>query len=616
MTHTPDPEAHIPSSLFSAMLDQLQDGILLIHLGAEHPTPSYVNPALQELTGLDREQLLGSRPHCLEGLNLSPAVQTEFQQHLCQHRPYAYQTLMPHSTGPAFWADVRWTPLEGCWWMVTHRDITQTLHLQREHIMDQHHLQALMEHADAVVRVISPSGQTLYVTPSIEKVLGYSQDEFARMVFQDYIHEADLPPLLDVFHQISRGGERTQFGPFEYRVRKKDGEERWMSTVSRKVDTEMGLQFHLYSRDITLRKTMELKLEEQVRRYRTLLDLTARIESVSAPDELAVEALTFLLPLTEYTFAAFVKPEEDHVKLACCIGEDCETARLLIEKELPSLSPDGLVRRVGTFKAMFFQHHTEHLEITDLGQFSPSLAVLPLSSEGQLHGLFVLGQPASLEVSLATRRLCIAVADRVSLAYSRLLDLEKLQQAREETLRAMGVVLEYRDFETKGHTDRVVQLSQALGQRLGLDQEELEHLRLGAYLHDVGKVAIPDHVLLKPGKLTPEEWEYIKKHPGVGFEMLNHIPTLSRASLDVVLYHQERWNGTGYPAGLREQKIPLLARIFAVVDVYDALTSERPYKKAWSDEEALAQLKIEAGTLLDPEVVSAFLPLVVQEMGT
>ena len=152
----------------------------------------------------------------------------------------------------------------------------------------------------------------------------------------------------------------------------------------------------------------------------------------------------------------------------------------------------------------------------------------------------------------------------------------------------------------------MVHLTERLGCALGFAGADLAALRWGAFLHDTGKVAIPDAILLKPGKLTPEEWDLIKRHPGIGFEMLHHIPSLPATTLEVVLYHQERWNGSGYPKGLEGTAIPLAARVFAVVDIYDALTSERPYKPAWSHEEAVAQLRKEAGVLLDARVVRTF----------
>ncbi|GEM46298.1 PAS domain S-box protein [Deinococcus cellulosilyticus] len=187
--------------------------------------------------------------------------------------------------------------------------------------------------------------------------------------------------------------------------------------------------------------------------------------------------------------------------------------------------------------------------------------------------------------------------------------LHDLQASREETLKAMGVMLEYRNYETKGHTDRVVQLSERLGRVLGFDGDALDALRWGAYLHDTGKISIPDHILLKPAKLDADEWAIMKRHTVIGFELLKNIPTLPQLTLDVVLYHHERWDGTGYPGALAGDKIPLAARAFALIDVYDALTDERPYKRAWSKAEALAEILRTSGSHFDPELAHIFVDL-------
>jgi putative nucleotidyltransferase with HDIG domain len=180
------------------------------------------------------------------------------------------------------------------------------------------------------------------------------------------------------------------------------------------------------------------------------------------------------------------------------------------------------------------------------------------------------------------------------------------------TLWGWAKAVELRDQETAGHTERVTALTLRLARALGVPEEDLEHIRRGAILHDVGKLAIPDHVLLKPGPLTEEEWAVTKKHPVYAYEWLSGIPFLRKA-LDIPYAHHERWDGSGYPRGLKGEAIPLSARIFAVVDVYDALTSDRPYRKAWPKEKALAYLREQAGRQFDPQVVATFLRLVEEE---
>jgi putative nucleotidyltransferase with HDIG domain len=188
---------------------------------------------------------------------------------------------------------------------------------------------------------------------------------------------------------------------------------------------------------------------------------------------------------------------------------------------------------------------------------------------------------------------------------------EEIRKRRdlEGSLQALGIALEYRDFESKGHTESVVKLSSQLGSVLGLDEQQLEYLRYGAYLHDLGKLAVPDHILLKPGKLTLEEFEHMKEHSSKGYEMARRIAGLAPAVLGVIRHHHERFDGTGYPDKLLGEEIPLLARVFSICDVYDALLSRRVYKDAWTTENALTEIRTQQGKQFDPTVATAFLDM-------
>jgi putative nucleotidyltransferase with HDIG domain len=181
-------------------------------------------------------------------------------------------------------------------------------------------------------------------------------------------------------------------------------------------------------------------------------------------------------------------------------------------------------------------------------------------------------------------------------------NLRIVERTREEAFRALGLALEYRDLETKGHTDRVVALARSLGRHLNLADADMESLAWGAYLHDLGKIAIADAILLKPGKLTPQEFDEVKRHAVLGDEMSRDLAFLPAASREVVRAHHERWDGSGYPDGLAGEEIPFLARLFALVDVYDALVSERPYKRAWTHQEAVEEIVRQSGAHFDPRL--------------
>lgn len=185
----------------------------------------------------------------------------------------------------------------------------------------------------------------------------------------------------------------------------------------------------------------------------------------------------------------------------------------------------------------------------------------------------------------------------------------RLYNGYDEMITAWSSALELRDHETQGHSERVVGMTIRLARLMGVAESEIVHFRRGATLHDIGKIGISDSILLKKEKLTDTEMEIMKGHTMIGYEMLRKIDVLRRA-LDIPLYHHERWNGVGYPFGLQGSAIPLSARIFAVVDVYDALTSDRPYHAAATKDVAMEYIKAEAGISFDPDVVKKFVEMV------
>jgi len=186
-----------------------------------------------------------------------------------------------------------------------------------------------------------------------------------------------------------------------------------------------------------------------------------------------------------------------------------------------------------------------------------------------------------------------------------------LQEAYDRTIEGWVKALDLRDRETEGHTKRVTEMTVKLARKLNCTEEELIHIRRGALLHDMGKMGIPDEILQKPGPLTDDEWVIMRRHPQYAYQMLNPIKYLERAMI-IPYYHHERWNGSGYPHKLKEKEIPLFARLFAVVDVWDALQSDRPYRKGMPMKEIVDYIQKEAGHLFDPDIVDVFLPLVTE----
>ena len=194
-----------------------------------------------------------------------------------------------------------------------------------------------------------------------------------------------------------------------------------------------------------------------------------------------------------------------------------------------------------------------------------------------------------------------------------LVRMEELRETRLQIVQRLGRAAEYKDNETGMHVIRMSHFARLLALAAGCHPQWADDLLNAAPMHDVGKIGIPDAILQKPGKLTPEEWDVMRRHPEIGAEIIGtHSGGMLALAHEVALGHHEKWNGSGYPQGLVGEAIPLAARIVAIADVFDALTSERPYKKAWPTEQACALIQSEAGQHFDPTLVEHFLPLVPQ----
>ena len=241
---------------------------------------------------------------------------------------------------------------------------------------------------------------------------------------------------------------------------------------------------------------------------------------------------------------------------------------------------------------------------------------VPLVAKGQVKGVLEIFNRSPLDPDQEWMDLLKAMAAQAAIAIDNAELFRSLQQSNQDllmayefTLEGWAKALELRDAETEGHTQRVSEMTLRLARAMGISEEQLVHIRRGTLLHDIGKMGIPDSILLKPGPLTEEEWEIMRQHPTYAYQLFSAIPYL-RAAVDIPYCHHEKWDGTGYPRGLKGELIPLPARIFAVVDVWDALRSDRPYRSAWPDDKVRQYLEEQAGKHFDPAVVEKFLELI------
>jgi PAS domain S-box-containing protein/putative nucleotidyltransferase with HDIG domain len=243
----------------------------------------------------------------------------------------------------------------------------------------------------------------------------------------------------------------------------------------------------------------------------------------------------------------------------------------------------------------------------------------PFSSKGQIKGVLELFHRSPMQPDDEWLEFVESLAGQAAIAIENASMFQELKRsnlelmlAYDETIEGWSRALDLRDKETEGHTRRVTKTTEDLARVMGMTEAEITHIRRGALLHDIGKMGVPDGILLKPGPLTAEEWVIMRKHAEYAYEMISPIAYL-RPAIDIPYCHHEKWDGSGYPRGLKGEQIPLAARIFTVIDVWDAVTSDRPYRPAWPKEKALEYIKSLSGTQFDPKVVEIFLEALTEQ---
>ena len=336
--------------------------------------------------------------------------------------------------------------------------------------------------------------------------------------------------------------------------------------------------------------------------------------ALSAPDipSAVLPALDALVGRTAAAGSAYFQVGGEMFKARSASGvmPQGPAMEAILAHGLPADTP--LMRALEGSSAPLFFDDTTHADETagfpDLGV--TSLAAAPVRDRsGVLLGAFLMHTFVQHDWEARECDLFGGVAATLAALAARLVAEEQAIAAKEDAIKALGVAVESRDSEVKGHTDRVTGLAEQVGLALNLGAGDLDALRWGAYLHDLGKVATPDAILHKPGRLDSDEWQVMRQHVESGYAIVQQLAFLPQAARDTVLHHHERWDGQGYPHGLAGEAIPLTARIFSVCDVYDALTSPRPYKSAWSHEEAISEIVLQTGAQFDPQVVAAVLSL-------
>jgi PAS domain S-box-containing protein len=487
-------------------------------------------------------------------------------------------------------------------------------------VLSEERFRTIIELAADALSLINADGTIIYSSPSISHVLGHVTQERIGHSAAELIYPEDLPATRELLRQIlERPGESLNL---EMRMRHKDGRWLWFATTLTNLLEHSAVRAIVSrSRDITERKHAEERIQQQLARLSALsaidraitasfeLRLTLDIFLAHVTAQLGVDAAAVLLLNPQLHVLEFKAGRgfrgRGITQLRLRLGED-HAGKAALERRLVNV-PNLTKAKQPLSKA----------ELTAHEGFIAYYA-LPLIAKGEVKGVLEIFQRAPLNPDQEWLNFFEALAGQAAIAIDSAQLFEGLQRSNAEltlsydaTIAGWSAALDLRDKETEGHSQRVTDLTLHLAQSMGMSAEELMQVRRGALLHDMGKMGVPDGILLKPGKLTDEEWVAMRKHPQFAYDLLSPIAFL-RPALDIPYCHHEKWDGTGYPRGLQGEQIPLSARLFAIVDVYDALTSERPYRAAWSKEKTLAHIQSLGGTHFDPKAVAHFLSMISQ----
>ena len=454
-----------------------------------------------------------------------------------------------------------------------------------------------------------------YASPGVKEILGYEPDEVIGKSPFDFMPLEEAERVANEVHSIVKN--RLPFFRLENTKLHKDGHKVVLETSAVPI-SEVSGYFRGYrgiTRDITARKEIEEKNSCQIQRLTALREIDRAISSShdlnftlnviirEVISQLKIDAADILLyrPILqnlEYAAGAgFSTQALQYTRLK--IGES-HAGRAARERCVVSI-PD--LRESDGFKRS--KYMTDEKFISYFG--------VPLISKGDVIGVLEVFHRRSLDPDQEWLGFLETLAGQAAIAIENGKLIAELHGANldiimayDATIEGWSRALDLRDKETEGHSQRVTELTVRIAHAMGMSEAEQGHIRRGALLHDIGKMGIPDNILLKPGKLNDEEWEIMRKHPVFAHELLSPIEYL-RPALDIPYCHHEKMDGTGYPRGLKGEQIPLSARIFAVVDIFDALSSDRPYRPAWPREKVLAHLLSLAGSHLDTKVVDIFL---------
>jgi PAS domain S-box-containing protein/putative nucleotidyltransferase with HDIG domain len=487
--------------------------------------------------------------------------------------------------------------------------------------LNETRFRTLLDEINLASVIMDTKGHITYCNDFFLSKTGWKREELlGTNFFQKFMPADEISDRFTTFESMKKG-EKT---PSVWPLLTKEGELRWFQLDTTILKNTKGTIVGIagIGEDITKRKQNEKMLLTQFEFTETLFAIDQTITSRKSMDE----TLSFILDKTrkhlEVDAAAILifNPHSQCLEYKASLG-----FRTTFIKQACIPLGYGIVGKAALEKKEMWNCELKgtaidptHLKIIEDEQFL-CYRVIPLLINGKINGVLEVFCLKKVECNETKAGFLRSLAQQTAIAIDNLTLFDNLQksnselfQAYESTIEGWSHALDLRDKETENHSLRVTEMTERICRAAGMSPSSLIHVRRGALLHDIGKMGIPDRILLKVEKLTDEEWAIIKKHPVHAFELLSPIEYL-RPALDIPYCHHEKWDGSGYPRGLKEEQIPFPARIFAVVDVWDALLSDRPYRKGWPEEKVYTFLRSLSGTHFDPKAVEMFFKVLNQK---
>jgi PAS domain S-box-containing protein len=470
---------------------------------------------------------------------------------------------------------------------------------------------------DGILILDANTGRIADVNPFLESMLGYTHFELIGKELWE------IGPVKDISasQEAMRSLQHKEYIRYEdLPLRAKDGRLVQVEFVSNvyMVGEEKVIQCNV--RDITRRKEAENSVRRQLRHLNALSAIDQYISANFDIKLTLAEILSHVTEELEVTAADILCLNSNTQMLESGAEYGFKTAAMRrVKWHLGDSTPGLAVLKRQMVQIHNLQKEPENSLMTTLFKEENFVCYygVPIITKGQVMGVLEIYHRTVLDPDAEWFAFLNALAGQAAIAIENAALFENLQRSNLElilaydaTIEGWSRALDLHDKETNGHTQRVTEMTLKLAHTFNMKDGDMEQIRWGALLHDLGMLGVSDDILFKPGRLTDEEWAQVRKHPTFAYEMLSPIRYLKLA-LDIPYCHHEKWDGTGYPRGLKGTQIPLVARIFAVVDVWDSLNSDRPFRAAWAKEKVREYLLSASGTQFDPQVMNVFMSSIV-----